>query len=68
MVHEHKNLADSVHAVLEAEQVLSTLTLEELREEMDTFAVDLQDFSAEAKVTSESILKMIALIRQRTQA
>ena len=68
MVHEHKNLADSVHAVLEADQVLSTLTLEELRKEMDKFAVDLQDFSTEARVTSESILKMIALIRQRAQA
>jgi hypothetical protein len=68
MVHEHKNLADSVHAVLEADQVSSTLTLEELRKEMDKFAVDLQDFSAEARVTSESILKMIALIRQRAQA
>ena len=68
MVHEHKNLADAVHAVLEADQVSSTLTLEELRKEMDKFAVDLQDFSAEARVTSESILKMIALIRQRAQA
>ena len=68
MVHEHKNLSNSVHAVLEADQVSSTLTLEELRKEMDKFAVDLQDFSAEARVTSESILKMIALIRQRAQA
>ena len=68
MVHEHKNLADAVHAVLEADQVSSTLTLEELRNEMDKFAIDLQDFSTEARVTSESILKMIALIRQRAQA
>jgi len=68
MVHEHKNLADAVHAVLEADQVSSTRTLEELRNEMDKFAIDLQDFSTEARVTSESILKMIALIRQRAQA
>ena len=68
MVHEHKTLADSVHEVLEADQLSSTQTMEELRKEMDQFAVDLQEFSTEARVTSESILKMFALIRQRAQA
>jgi len=35
---------------------------------MDNFANRLQEFSGEAKVTSELILKMIGLIRQRAQS
>ena len=39
VVHEHKTLANSVHAVLEVGQVSSTKTLEELRGEMDAFTI-----------------------------
>jgi hypothetical protein len=48
------------HALAEA--------LEALKGEMDTFAASLKEFSLEAKVTSKSILKMIALIRSQAQA
>ncbi len=41
---------------------------EALKGEMDTFATSLKEFSLEMKVTSESILKMIALICSRAQA
>jgi hypothetical protein len=61
VVHEHKTLADSVNATLEAGHA-SAEALEDLRGEMDTFANSLNDFSTEAKVTSEKILKMIVLI------
>jgi hypothetical protein len=61
VVHEHKTLADSVYATLEAGHA-SAEALEDLRGEMDTFANSLNDFSTEAKVTSEKILKMIVLI------
>ena len=64
MVHEHKTLADSVNAALEAGHS-SAEALEDLKGEMDTFANSLNDFSTEAKVTSDKILKMIVLIRQR---
>ena len=67
MVQEHKTLADLVHADVKEEQVSSTKTLEELIGEMDTFAIRLKEFSNKAKVTSKSILKMIAHIRQRAQ-
>ena len=66
VVHEHKTLADSVNAALEAGHA-SAKALEDLKGEMDTFANSLNDFSKEAKVTSEKILKMIVLIRQRAQ-
>ena len=64
MVHEHKTLADSVNAALEVGHA-SAKALEDLKGEMDTFANSLNDFSTEAKVTSNKILKMIVLIRQR---
>ncbi len=66
MVHEHKTLTDSVNAALEVGHA-SAKALEDLKGEMDTFANSLNDFSKEAKVTNEKILKMIVLIRQRTR-
>ena len=66
VVHEHKTLADSVNAALEAGHA-SAKALEDLKGEMDTFANSLKDFSKEAKVTSKKILKIIVLIRQRAQ-
>jgi len=66
VVHEHKTLADSVNAALEVGHA-SAKALEDLKGEMDTFANSLNDFSKEAKVTNEKILKMIVLIRQRTR-
>jgi len=65
-VHKHETLADSVNAALEAGHASAKL-LEELKGEMDTFANSLNEFSREAMVTSEKILKMIVLIRQRAQ-
>ena len=65
-MHKHKTLADSVSAALEAGYASAKL-LEELKGEMDTFANSLNEFSREAMVTSEKILKMIVLIRQRAQ-
>ena len=65
-MHEHKTLADSVNAALEAGHA-SAESLEELKGEMDTFANSLNEFSREARVTSEKILKIILLIRQRAQ-
>jgi hypothetical protein len=64
VVHEHKTLADSVNAALEVGHA-SAKALEDLKGEMDTFANSLNEFSTEAKVTSDKILKMIVLIRQR---
>ena len=65
-MHNHKTLADSVNVALEVGHA-SAKSLEELKGEMDTFANSLDEFSREARVTSEKILKMIVLIRQRAQ-
>ncbi len=65
-MHEHKTLADSVNTALEAGHA-SAESLEELKGEMDAFANSLNEFSREARVTSEKILKIILLIRQRAQ-
>jgi hypothetical protein len=67
LVQDHHALADSVNAALETGHV-SANALEVLKGEIDTFAASLKEFSLEAKVTGESILKMIALIRSRAQA
>ncbi len=67
LVQDHHALADSVNAALEMGHA-SDEALEALKGEMDTFATSLKEFSLEAKVTSESILKMITLIRPRAQA
>ena len=66
VVHEHRTLAESVNAALGAGHAFAEL-LEDLKEEMDNFAINLNTFSSEAKVASESILKMITLIRKRAQ-
>ncbi len=67
VVHEHKMLADSVKAALEAGHMSAAESIEDLRGEMDAFAINLNTFSNEAKVTSEAILKMITLIRNKDQ-
>ena len=66
VVHEHRTLAESVNAALEAGHA-SAESLEDLKGEMDNFVINLNTFSSEAKVTSESILKMITLFRKRAQ-
>ncbi len=60
-------LADAVNTALEMGHT-SFEALEELKEEMDSFATRLKEFSVEAKVTSELILKMIGLLRSMAQA
>ncbi len=60
-------LANAVNAALETGHA-SLEALEELKEEMGSFTTRLKEFSVEAKVTSESILKMIGLLRSRAQA
>ena len=66
VVHEHRTLADSVNVALEAGHT-SAKSLEDLKGEMNNFAINLNTFSNEAKVMSESILKMITLIGKRAQ-
>jgi hypothetical protein len=60
-------LANAVNAALEMGHA-SLEALEELKEEMNSFATKLKEFSVEAKVTSESILEMIGLLRSRAHA
>jgi hypothetical protein len=67
LVQDHHSLANAVNAALETGHA-SLEALEKLKEEMDSFATSLKEFSVEAKVTSELILKMIGLLRSRAQA
>ncbi len=67
LVQDHNLLANAVNAALETGHA-SLEALEELKEEMDSFATRLKEFSVKAKVTSESILKMIGFLRSRAQA
>jgi hypothetical protein len=64
LIQEHGSLADTVQATLTADSFVQD-DLTTLREDIDTFSKQLQEFASFAKVSSETVLTIIARIQDK---
>ena len=64
LIQEHGSLADAVQAMLTADSFVQD-DLTALQEDIDTFSKELQEFASFAKVSLETVLTIIARIRDK---
>jgi hypothetical protein len=64
LIQEHGSLADAVQAMLTADSFVQD-NLTALREDIDTFSKELQEFASFVKVSLETVLTIIARIQDK---